>query len=83
MLFYGRLSHLQEDTEALDGEKSGSSTQEDPKVRECTGVGYLASCEQKKDENTGSWAPRLGPVGPPLQAHGIEAGSRVPPDGVN
>lgn len=47
--FMDRMSRLEEDTEALSDDKSGSSTQEDPKARKCTGVGDLASQEPKKD----------------------------------
>lgn len=39
----GRSSYTEEVTKALDEEKSGSSTQEDPKARKCTNVSYLAS----------------------------------------
>lgn len=39
----GRSSYTEEVTKALDEEKSGSSTQEDPKARKCINVSYLAS----------------------------------------
>lgn len=39
----GRSSYTEEVTKALDEEKSGSSTQEDPKARKYINVSYLAS----------------------------------------
>lgn len=50
----GRLSHLEEETEALSEDSSGSSVQKDPKVRKYTGVGYLVSREWKGEGNPGS-----------------------------
>ena len=79
----GRLSHPEEETRVLNEDRSGSSTQGDPQAGKHTGVCYLASQGQQRDGNTGCWAPRLGPMMPPFQAHGVEAGSRVQPDGVN
>lgn len=79
----GRWSHPEEETEVLDGDRSWSSTQEDPKASEHTGVGYLASQEQWREGNTGYWAARLGLMVPPRQVHGLEVGSRVQPDGMN
>lgn len=73
MAFYGRLSHSEEETKALDEHRSGSSTQGDPKARKCTGVGYLASYKQKREGSSGSWAPRGGlGMGAPHQAQGLE-----------
>lgn len=71
-LFSGGWSHLEEDTEALDEDKAGSSPPEDSKAGKSTGVGDLESREQKEEENMGSWAPRLGPVGLPFQLRGWE-----------
>lgn len=39
----GRLSHLEEETETLEEDKSGSSIRKDPKARKCTGAGHLES----------------------------------------
>lgn len=77
----GRLSHREEETEALEGDGSGSSIQKDPKAR-CTDVGYLESWVEERRE------PRLlgtqaEPVGSPFPAHGLGAGSRVQPGIVN
>lgn len=54
MLFMGRLSHLEEETEALEEDGSASSIQKDPKARKCTGVDYLESWKWKREENPGS-----------------------------
>lgn len=66
----GRLNHLEEKTEALSEDRSGSPIQKDPKARKHTGVGYLANREWKRGGHPGSRAPRLDQWGHPLKLMG-------------
>lgn len=72
----------EEETKALDEDRSGASTQEDPNARNAQ-VWFTWRVKSRERRNPGSRAPRLGPVGPPLQAHGLEAGFQVQCDREN